>query len=158
MFSNILHKVDVRIANLAHLAGAFKEANRCRVNKMGTVANGAAVNVFVAPWNGFVEELNISSNAVTSGSNKATVEVVNVTKSATIATFDTLVNLTELKSGAGIKVSFTPGVSVGAALTEFEQGDVLAVKITAGGSGAFSSSSVCDITFGFTPNDHNYAF
>ena len=136
-FSNIIHKIDVRVANNKNLANGYKEANRERTNINGLVANGSAVNYIVAPWSGFVESMDISGNATstsTSGSS-VTVSIVDVTKSNTvIASFDTYIYGTEIKTNAGFKVTFAPGISGGVAVAEFAQGDVLAVKAAVNGT------------------------
>jgi len=161
-FSNIFHKVDVRVTNNKNLAGGYKEANRNRTEKTIT-ANGSGVNVFVAPWNGFVEELNIAGNnsadSVSSTGNHITVKVTNVTTSTDIASFDTLVNGQEILASKGFKVSFTPGLSEGAPVAEFKAGDVLSITVTVTGSPTnFTSSNICEINAAFSPADPHFAF
>jgi len=162
MFSNIIHKFDVRTANNAKLANGYKEANRERVNSTIT-ANGTAVNVFVAPWAGFVEELNIAGNntsaSVSSSGNHVTVTVTDVTTNTVIATFDTLVNGQEILPKQGFKAIFTPGLSNDIPIAEFAAGDVLSITVAVTGSPTnFSSSNICQINTAFTPADHNFAF
>lgn len=161
MFSNLLHKPNVRVANLQQVVGALKETNRKRVQNTIT-ADGTAVKTFVAPWTGFVEELIIAGPAATSSSagNSVTVQVLNVTQSnAVIASFDTYANLTELVANSGVKVRFQPAVSGGQALANFNEGDVLALKITVNGSvSGWTSGSIVQLGTAFTPNDKNYAF
>jgi hypothetical protein len=160
-FSNILHKKNVRVANLEQVAGAFKEANRNRVDKSVT-ADNTAVRTIVAPWSGFVEELNIAgpSATVSSAGNSITVSVINVTQSsAVVATFDTVLNATELLADQGIKVSFAPALSGGVALTQFNRGDVLSLIVALNGTvSGWSTASVVQINAAFVPNDKQYAF
>jgi hypothetical protein len=160
IFSNILHKKNVRIANLEQIADAFKEVNRKRINTNIT-ADGSAVISYVAPHTGYVEEMVIAGPAdtVSTTGNSITVEVLNVTQSnAVMAVFDTLTNGTELVADTGVKVRFTPAVSGGVAQTAFEAGDVLSIKVTLNGTvSGWSAASVVALNVAVTPNDKNYA-
>lgn len=160
-FSNIFHKVDTRIANNAKLAGGYKEANRERVNAAIT-ANGTAVNVFVSPWDGFVEEINIAGNnstaSVSSSGAHVTVKVTDVTTATDLVSFDTYVNGQEI-SKTGFKCSFAPGLSNGSAIPEFRAGHVLSMTVTVTGSPTnFTAANICQLNAAFTPSDSHFAF
>jgi len=161
LFSNLLHKQNVRVANLSELADALKEVNRKRVTKTSVQANNTPVHVYVAPFNGYVEELIIAAAAATASTNgnSVTVTVQNVTSSnAVLATFDTYANVTELTANAGVNVKFAPAISGGQALTSFKAGDVLSVNIQLNGSvSGWTSATLADVNVAFTPNDKHFA-
>ncbi|VVB50671.1 Uncharacterised protein [uncultured archaeon] len=143
LFSNILHKKNVRVANLEQIAGALKELNRKRVTVNATT--GAELIFFVAPFSGFVEQVIVAApGAETSG----TVEVKNVTRSTTLATCDAAV--TNLVADTGVPFNFAPAVSGGQALTQFEAGDVLSVLVT-------TITGPTTVQVAVTPNDKHFA-
>src|SRR5260221_13416623 len=90
-FSNIIHKVAMRIANLEQVIPGFREANRKRL--FFTIqANNTAVVEWVAPYRGYIENMVISSPtaATTSSSgNSVTLTVTDVTASKAILVKDT---------------------------------------------------------------------
>jgi hypothetical protein len=143
-FSNILHKKNVRTANLEQISSALKELNRKRTTVVATT--GAALNFFVAPFTGYIEQIIVAApGAETSG----TVQVLNVTdSSAVLATCDAAV--TPTVANTGVVYNFAPAVSGGQALTQFSEGDVLAVLVT-------TITGPTTVQVAVTPNDKNYA-
>ena len=160
-FSNILHKQNVRVANLSEIADALKEVNRKRVSKTLVQANNTPVHMFVAPFDGYVEEIMVAPTAATTSTNgnSVTVSVINLTQSSKVmATFDTYTNKTELVANTGTKVSFAPGVSSGQALTAFRMGDVLSVNVLLNGTvSGWTTANMVDMNVAFTPNDKHFA-
>ena len=99
----------------------------------------------------------VSSQSTTStAGNSVTVEVIDVTKSLTIATFDTYANQTELIADEAVAYNFAPALSGGQAITQFSAGDLLAVKVTSNGSSGFSGNMAA-VSVAVTPNDKHYA-
>lgn len=159
--TNIVHKPVLRIADLAQVAGGFKESNRQRMFNT-VVANATAVNVLIAPWNGRVESIlvNSPSGATTSsGGNSVTIAVKDATTNATVVSFDTLVNTTELKSGTGVYFEF-PNLTLsnGGPAYEFRQNDVLTLTITVTGAPGISNANSLNIVTTYVPADKDYAY
>jgi hypothetical protein len=161
LFSNIIHKANVRVANLEQIAGGLKEANRKRKDVV-ILASGSDTNFAVAPAKGFVEEILISCPYTTTSTsvNHTTVAIVDVTTSTTIATFDTYTNLTEFTANTGTRVDLSYGVSGGVVPSTFNALDLLAVVVTlhgTGGNASLSSSSPFQISVAITSSDKNYS-
>lgn len=155
-FSNILHKKNIRIANLDQIHGALKELNRKRTTTFPVT--GTALNFFVAPYSGFVEQfLMVAGQSTTSTSgNSVTVQILDVTQSnKVLATFDTYANLTELVADQAVGYAFAPALSGGQAITQFNAGDLLAIKVTSNGSSGFSGDMKA-VSVAVTPNDKHY--
>ena len=158
VLSNIIHKTNVRVANLAEIANGLKEHNRRRIANNIT-ANGTAVTIWVAPFNGRMEDLWISSptaSTSTSG-NHVAVSVTNLTQTTTLLSFDTHTNLTELLQNQGIEILVTDGMSAGIPASTFNAGDVLQVAITITGTPGPTTSSVMPTLLGVSSTDAHFA-
>lgn len=158
--SNIIHKRDVRVANLAEVAGGIKEHNRKRFYNNIT-ANNTAVSVMVAPWNGRIEDLWISSPTASTSSSGShvTVTITDLTLNTTLLSFDTFTNTTELLLNQGIEIVVNGGISpsTGLPFTGFNAGDVIQLKIQVTGTPGPTSASVMPTLFSISSTDSHFA-
>ncbi len=152
-WSNIWHKVAVRIQMLESLAKPFHELNKKRV-LVAAVAGGSAATVFVAPFDGYVEEVFVGAGAdsTSTSGNSLTVEIDSVSTGDTLFSFDTFANGVELVQDYAVEVDNVPGVSDGLPIPTFKKGELVSVTVTLNGSvSGFTSSSVLPLSIAFTP-------
>jgi hypothetical protein len=161
VISNIIHKVAIRVANLTQLAGGFKESNRHRVG-VNITADAADKSVFVAPWDGSLESLIVSSPtaSTSTGGNHVTLAFKNITTGVTIATYDTLTNTFELLQNRGVELDLSGAISpsLGTPVSTFKKYDLLAIRITVTGAPGPTSASVMPTVFTIYPTDPKVAF
>ncbi len=152
-FSNIWHKFAWRTQMLESIAKPAHELNKKRV-LVPAVASGSATVVFVAPFDGYVEQVLIGSTAasVSTSGNSLSVEVDSVSTGNTLFLFDTFANVTELVANYAIEVDSVPGISDGLPLPTFKRDELVSVTVTLNGSvSGFTSSSVLPLSIAFTP-------
>jgi hypothetical protein len=162
LFSNIVHKRDVRVANLENIAPGFKESNRQRLF-FNLTAGGSDAIIWVAPYKGSLQDLIVASPAATTSdsSNHVTITVTDLTTSTVLFATDSYTNSFELVENYGVLLSpGTPAVSpaTGLPFTEFSQYDVLEIKAEVTGTPGITASSVLPIVATVFVTDHNYAY